>query len=119
MNKYNIDKSEAEWKAQLNDEEYRVLRQKGTERPHTGKYNLHFEEGAYKCNACGQKLFESDYGDEVDSIASTSRDFYPGLPNPSHSTNKTPCRTIASHQISISNSNHQIEIVPADFDSMF
>lgn len=60
MNKYNIDKSEAEWKQQLTEEEYRVLRKKGTERPHTGKYNLHFENGSYKCNACGQKLFESD-----------------------------------------------------------
>lgn len=54
----------------------------------------------------------------VDSVASTSRDFYPGLPNPSHSTSKTPCRTIASEKISLSgsNTNHAVEIVPADFD---
>lgn len=60
MKKYNIEKSEEEWKAQLSPEQYRVLRQKGTEAPHTGKYNLHFEEGTYKCAACGEKLFESD-----------------------------------------------------------
>ena len=60
MNKYNISKSEAKWKEQLTEEEYKVLRQKGTERPHTGKYNLHFEDGTYKCNACNQALFESD-----------------------------------------------------------
>ncbi|AXT20205.1 peptide-methionine (R)-S-oxide reductase [Flavobacteriaceae bacterium AU392] len=59
MNKAKVNKTEAEWKKQLTEEEYRVLRQKGTERPHTGKYNLHFEDGTYKCNACDQALFES------------------------------------------------------------
>lgn len=58
--KYNVEKSEAEWKAQLSSEEYYILRQKGTEYPGTGKYNLHFEDGTYKCKACGAKLFESD-----------------------------------------------------------
>ena len=62
-----------------------------------------------------------DYMDDVDSVASTSRDFYPGLPNPTHSTNKTPCRTIASQQITLSNSKdaNNIEIVPADYDGIF
>ncbi|GAA0872221.1 peptide-methionine (R)-S-oxide reductase MsrB [Gangjinia marincola] len=58
--KYAVDKTEAEWKEELSPEEYHVLRQKGTERPHTGKYNLHFEEGTYRCNACNEPLFESD-----------------------------------------------------------
>lgn len=56
---YNVEKTEAEWKAELTDEEYRILRQKGTERPGTGKYNLHFEEGTYKCAACDAVLFKS------------------------------------------------------------
>ena len=60
MKKYNIEKTESEWKEQLSDEQYRVLRKKGTEAPHTGKYNLHFEDGAYRCAACNEKLFESD-----------------------------------------------------------
>ena len=60
MKKYPIEKTEAEWKELLGDEQYRVLRQKGTERPHTGKYNLHFEDGTYKCGACNAELFESD-----------------------------------------------------------
>lgn len=60
MKKYPIEKSEAEWKEQLSEEQYRVLRQKGTEAPHTGKYNLHFENGEYRCAACHAKLFESD-----------------------------------------------------------
>ena len=40
MSKQKVNKTEKEWKEILSDEEYRVLRQKGTEYPHTGKYNL-------------------------------------------------------------------------------
>lgn len=47
------------YKANLTEEEYYVLRQKGTERPFSGKYNDFYEEGSYYCNACDQKLFES------------------------------------------------------------
>ena len=43
MSKYNIDKTEEEWLSELSEEQYRVLRDKGTERAHTGKFNLHFE----------------------------------------------------------------------------
>ncbi|MEE2771707.1 MAG: peptide-methionine (R)-S-oxide reductase MsrB [Bacteroidota bacterium] len=60
MKKYNIEKSEEEWKKVLTPEEYRILREKGTEAPHTGRFNLHFVDGTYKCAACGEKLFESD-----------------------------------------------------------
>ena len=58
---YPGQKSEEDWKAQLSKEEYRVLRQSGTEFPHTGKYNLHFEEGMYRCKACNAPLFESEH----------------------------------------------------------
>ena len=58
MSNYKIEKSEDEWKEQLTDEQYRVLRNKGTERPHTGAYNLHFENGTYVCAACHEPLFE-------------------------------------------------------------
>ena len=58
--KYPVEKSEAEWHEQLGRERYRILRQKGTEMPHTGQYNLHFEHGTYVCGACGEPLFESD-----------------------------------------------------------
>lgn len=60
MKKYNMERSETAWKEKLSPEQYRVLREKGTEAPHSGKYNLHFEEGEYKCAACETKLFESD-----------------------------------------------------------
>ena len=59
MSNFKINKSDKEWRDQLTDEEYRILRDKGTERPHTGEYNLNFEEGIYKCAGCNQQLFES------------------------------------------------------------
>jgi peptide-methionine (R)-S-oxide reductase len=57
---YEITKSEQDWQEQLSPEEYYVLRQKGTERPFTGEYNMHFEEGTYNCRACDAPLFTSD-----------------------------------------------------------
>ncbi len=60
MSDQKVEKSEAEWKAQLTDEEYRILREKGTERPFSGEYNLHFADGVYSCRACGTPLFKSE-----------------------------------------------------------
>lgn len=54
-----IHKTDEEWKKTLSPEQFYVLREKGTERPYTGKYNLHFEKGIYKCAACGYELFNS------------------------------------------------------------
>ncbi len=59
--KYSVEKSEEAWKSQLSEDEYRVLREKGTEYPHTGTYNLHFEDGTYNCKACNSPLFDSDH----------------------------------------------------------
>lgn len=55
-----IIRSEEEWKQILTPEQYRVLREKGTERAYTGEYWNHFEEGVYKCAGCGAELFSSD-----------------------------------------------------------
>ena len=60
MEKYPIERSEAEWRAQLSPEQYRILREKGTEYPGTGEYNLHFKEGTYSCAGCGAELFSSE-----------------------------------------------------------
>jgi len=49
-----------EWKKLLTPEAYRVLREKGTERPYVNKYDEHFDPGTYACAACGQELFASD-----------------------------------------------------------
>lgn len=56
----NKTKSEEEWKKTLSEDQYYVLRQKGTEAPYSGKYNLHFEKGIYKCAGCGYELFDSN-----------------------------------------------------------
>jgi len=53
-------KTDEEWKRELSPEQYFVLRQKGTERPGTGEYNLHFEEGVYQCAGCKTPLFTSE-----------------------------------------------------------
>ncbi len=55
-----IEKSEAEWKAQLTEFEYYVLREKGTERAFTGPLLNNKDEGTYVCAACSLPLFESN-----------------------------------------------------------
>ncbi|HKJ69771.1 MAG TPA: peptide-methionine (R)-S-oxide reductase MsrB [bacterium] len=57
---FEVQKSEQEWKDILTDEEYHILREKGTERPFTGKYVDFNEDGVFICAACGQPLFDSD-----------------------------------------------------------
>ena len=56
----DLPKSDAEWRARLTPEQYYVLRQKGTERPWTGEYNLTKVDGMYHCAGCGAELFSSD-----------------------------------------------------------
>ena len=58
--KDTVIKSEAEWREALTPEQYRVLRQAGTERAFTGKYWDAREDGTYVCAGCGQELFTSD-----------------------------------------------------------
>ena len=55
-----IEKSDAQWKAELSPEEYKVIREKGTERPFTGQYLNEKREGVYRCRACGTPLFSSE-----------------------------------------------------------
>ena len=58
--KYPIEKTQEEWFEILGEEKFRILREKGTEYPHSGTYNLHFEKGTYCCAGCGEPLFVSD-----------------------------------------------------------
>ncbi len=55
-----VVRTEEEWKQLLTPEQYHILREKGTERPFTNKYDHHFEPGSYACAGCGQVLFESE-----------------------------------------------------------
>ena len=58
--KKRVTKSDAEWQQELTPEQYAVARQKGTERPFTGKYHDSKEKGTYRCVACGNELFDSE-----------------------------------------------------------
>lgn len=55
-----VKKSEAEWKQDLTPEQYRILREKGTERAFTGEYYKTKDKGIYRCAACGEELFSSE-----------------------------------------------------------
>jgi peptide-methionine (R)-S-oxide reductase len=57
--KPKITKTEAEWRAQLTPMQYRVAREKGTERAFTGQYWDSKEPGIYRCIGCGEPLFTS------------------------------------------------------------
>jgi len=55
-----VEKTDAEWKEILTDQEYIVLRKKGTERAFTGEYNQFKENGIFICAGCGNELFSSE-----------------------------------------------------------
>jgi peptide-methionine (R)-S-oxide reductase len=55
-----VSKSDSEWKQELSPEQYRVLREKGTERAFTGEYDKSKVDGTYRCAGCGTELFRSD-----------------------------------------------------------
>ncbi|WP_035794139.1 peptide-methionine (R)-S-oxide reductase MsrB [Kitasatospora mediocidica] len=57
---YEIEKTDAEWRAQLSPQEYKVLRQAGTEAPFVGEYTDTKTVGVYSCRACGSELFSSE-----------------------------------------------------------
>lgn len=56
---HTAEKTDEQWRQELTPEEYRVLRQAGTERPYTGEYWETHTAGVYQCRACGSELFTS------------------------------------------------------------
>ncbi|PIE25574.1 MAG: peptide-methionine (R)-S-oxide reductase [Neptuniibacter caesariensis] len=59
--KKKLMRSEQEWRELLNPEQYRICREKGTERAFTGEYNDHKQPGVYCCVCCGDVLFRSEH----------------------------------------------------------
>lgn len=55
-----VEKSDAQWQSELDDETYQITRKKGTERPFTGEYCDTKTPGTYVCRCCGEALFRSD-----------------------------------------------------------
>ncbi len=55
-----LKKTEQEWKSELTPEQYKIVREKGTEAPFTSELNDEKSEGTFKCVACGQPLFSSE-----------------------------------------------------------
>ena len=62
-----IEKTEGEWKKELDPKLYKVAREKGTEAPFSGKYVFTKDKGKYKCLVCGNSLFSSDTKFESDT----------------------------------------------------
>ena len=71
--------TDAEWREKLTPEQYRILREHGTERAFTGKYEKNKAEGESVCAACGQPLFESE--DKYDSRSGWPSFTRPAEPN--------------------------------------
>ena len=55
-----VQKTEEQWRTELDPERYHVLREKGTEAPFSGEYDRTFEPGTYRCAGCGTELFRSE-----------------------------------------------------------
>ena len=55
-----VERDDAEWRERLTNEQYRVCRRKGTERPFSGRYHDCHDDGVYQCTCCGQPLYDAN-----------------------------------------------------------
>ena len=88
-------RTEKEWQETLTSEQYRILREKGTERAFTGKYDNYFEKGSYTCAGCSTPLFESET--KYDSGCGWPA-FYDALPE---MVDETPDNSLGRRRIEI------------------
>lgn len=100
--KREASKTEEEWRKELTPEQYRIMREKGTERAFSGKYLDSKEKGVYRCAACGNALFSSDAKFEsgtgwpsFDSL--TSAKSVELIPDKSHGMNRVEVRCARCH----------------------
>ena len=100
----DMSRSEEEWKEALSPDQYRVLREKGTERPFTGKYVNTKDDGTYLCAACGAELFASNTKFESGTgwpsfTEPANAQNVQLIPDRSHSMNRTEvaCARCGSH----------------------
>ncbi|MFX4292457.1 peptide-methionine (R)-S-oxide reductase MsrB [Streptomyces bohaiensis] len=102
---YEVEKTDAQWREELTDEEYRVLRQAGTEQAFTGEYTDTTRVGVYNCRGCGTELFRSgtkfeshcgwpSFYDPADSDAVETR---PDHSIPGRPRTEVLCATCGSH----------------------
>ena len=73
-----MPKTDAEWKENLSEEAYKVMRRKGTEAPFSGKFWNEHGRGMYTCAGCGQKLFNSDVKFDSGTVWPSFTDAIPG-----------------------------------------
>ncbi|HEX6066877.1 MAG TPA: peptide-methionine (R)-S-oxide reductase MsrB [Longimicrobiales bacterium] len=97
-----VEKTDAEWQQELTPEQYRIMREKGTEHPFTGEYVDNHEEGMYRCAACGTELFSSDTKFESGSgwpsfYAPAQSDNIETAPDDSHGMRRTEILCGACH----------------------
>lgn len=98
-----MPKNEKEWKKKLTSEQYKIMREKGTEPAFTGKYIHEKEAGMYKCSACGNPLFPSDAKFDAGTGWPSFDKALPGsikyVPDPSHGMERTEviCARCDSH----------------------
>lgn len=101
---HKIQKSDAEWRAQLTPEQYHVTREKGTEPAFSGKYYHTKSPGVYKCVGCGAELFSSETKYDSGSgwpsfFQPISEDAVETAPDHSHGMTRTEvkCRRCDAH----------------------
>lgn len=99
----DLPKNEDEWRQILGPEQYRILREAGTERPFTGHYNGVWDDGTYRCAACGNPLFDSstkyDHGCGWPSFGEALPDAVTYLEDTSYGMRRTEvrCKRCDSH----------------------
>ncbi|KAL4391665.1 hypothetical protein AHAS_Ahas03G0267800 [Arachis hypogaea] len=94
----SVQKSEEEWRAILSPEQFRILRQKGTEYPGTGEYDKFFGEGVYNCAGCGTPLYKSTT--KFNSGCGWPA-FFEGLPGAINRTTDNGVVTCVSHAVMV------------------